>query len=278
MWGVDRRLSSFGLANLRGVPTSGATSTAFVGVAMSFGAEQGLEESVKNPSIKIPAMMPVWMEYVKGTTVIVRKLGMATRRLSQSMPRHGAIMKAPIKTSGTAVATCGTALRSGPMKADKKKRMATTIAIKPVLAPSTIPALLSLAMITGLVPSSAPAMVPSPADAKMEVLLGTPPSRKRPAMPIKPYCTPARSKRATKSMTRLPINMAGSFPLPGAQASKLTAKEESNRGIETRPAGGSARPTHQAQMAMAQMPIKSAPWISPTTNMAEMRQNPASAK
>mmetsp|Transcript_77665 Transcript_77665/g.186336 ORF Transcript_77665/g.186336 Transcript_77665/m.186336 type:complete len:219 (-) Transcript_77665:870-1526(-) len=193
----------------------------FVGVIMwtspvsSFPAD-----TERNASMRMPAMMPLWMEYVNGTTVIVRKDGIAARRLSQSMPLHGAIMKAPIRTSGTEVATRGMQLSTGVRKAEATKRAATTTADSPVRAPSTIPALLSLAMITGLVPSTAPHIVEMAALEKIDLLLGTFPSSRSPAMPIRPYCTPARSKRATKSRIDAPRTMACILPLPGSQQEK----------------------------------------------------------
>mmetsp|Transcript_57211 Transcript_57211/g.185940 ORF Transcript_57211/g.185940 Transcript_57211/m.185940 type:complete len:319 (-) Transcript_57211:721-1677(-) len=275
MCGVENRLT-FGVAISPDL--GGEAALTGVGNVSSAFLLVNFEHSPRNMSIKMPAMMPLWMEYVNGTTVIVRKAGMATRKLSQSMPRQGAIMKAPISTSGTAVATCGMALRTGPMKAERKKRIATTTAMSPVFAPSTMPALLSFAMITGLVPSMAPTIVERPAAEKIEALLGTFPSFSRPAMPMRPYCTPAMSKRATKSMAVEPINMAVRLPLTGSQAAKLTMNVESNLGKSRMPAGGSARPKIQAQPAMAQMPMSIAPWTSPTTNMAEIRRKPASAK
>mmetsp|Transcript_21018 Transcript_21018/g.42263 ORF Transcript_21018/g.42263 Transcript_21018/m.42263 type:complete len:208 (+) Transcript_21018:435-1058(+) len=204
--------------------------------------------------------------------------GMATRKLSQSMPRTGAIMKAPMRTSGTAVATWGTALSRGPMKAESKKSAATTTAIRPVLAPSTMPALLSLAMMTGLVPNTAPTIVARPELAKMEVLLGTVSCLNKPAMPIKPYCTPAKSNNATNNKTAVPTSMATSGFPPSVHAAKLMTKAESNLGIETTADGGSASPTTQLAMAMSQMPMSIAPGILPMTNTAEIIKKPASAR
>mmetsp|Transcript_95271 Transcript_95271/g.171989 ORF Transcript_95271/g.171989 Transcript_95271/m.171989 type:complete len:265 (+) Transcript_95271:271-1065(+) len=186
--------------------------------------------SPRKKSIKMPAIIPLWIEYVNGTTVMVKKDGMAARRSSQSMPRQGAIIKAPMRTNGTAVATCGMDPRRGARKADTKKSTETVTAARPVRAPSIIPALLSLAMITGLVPSSAPTIVPTAALVKIEVLLGTVPFFSSPAMPIRPYWTPAKSKSATKRRTKLPTIMQGSLGLPGAHAEKSTLKAVSNLG------------------------------------------------
>mmetsp|Transcript_25713 Transcript_25713/g.74383 ORF Transcript_25713/g.74383 Transcript_25713/m.74383 type:complete len:375 (+) Transcript_25713:486-1610(+) len=224
----------------------------------------------------MPAMIPEWIEYVKGTTVTVRNDGIATRRLSQSMARMGDIMKAPMRTRGTAVATCGIELSSGVMKADTKKSTDTTKAERPVLAPSMMPALLSFAIITGLVPSRAPHIVPSAALQKIEVLLGTDPFRSRPAISNRPYCTPARSKRATKNRTKLPMTMPWSFPLPGIQPEKSTQNAASDLGTETSPWGASPRPMNQEMTAIELIPISRAPW-TPFTSMAEMRANPATA-
>mmetsp|Transcript_116719 Transcript_116719/g.341707 ORF Transcript_116719/g.341707 Transcript_116719/m.341707 type:complete len:353 (-) Transcript_116719:267-1325(-) len=203
---------------------------------------------------------------------------MATRRLSQLMPWTGDIMKAPISTSGTAVATCGTALNTGPRKAEMRKSTATTTAERPVLAPSTIPALLSFAMITGLVPRSEPTMVPTAAAEKMEALLGTAPSFSSPAIPKSPYCTPARSNKATNSSTRLPMIMPLSLPLPGTQPLKSTAKAASNLGTENAAWGGSAISRTQEVAAMSQMPMSRAPCTPPFTSIAEMAAKPSMAK
>mmetsp|Transcript_8604 Transcript_8604/g.24616 ORF Transcript_8604/g.24616 Transcript_8604/m.24616 type:complete len:302 (-) Transcript_8604:510-1415(-) len=209
---------------------------------------------------------------------MVRNEGMATRRLSQSMPLHGDIMNAPMSTSGTAVATWGTALSKGPMKAERANSTATVTAMRPVLAPSTMPALLSLAMMTGLVPRRDPTIVASPALAKIEVLRGTAPSFSSPAMPMRPYCTPARSKSATKRKTRVPTTIPVSFPLPGAQASKLMDRVAPNSGRATIPAGGGASPVAQAQKAMSQMPTSIAPGTPPDASIAEIAQKPARAR
>mmetsp|Transcript_111142 Transcript_111142/g.313600 ORF Transcript_111142/g.313600 Transcript_111142/m.313600 type:complete len:289 (+) Transcript_111142:332-1198(+) len=228
----------------------------------------------KKMSIKIPATMPLWMEYVNGTTVIVRNAGIAVRRLSQSMLQHGAIMKAPMRTKGTAVATCGTARSSGVMNAEKTKSTETTKADKPVFAPSIIPALLSFAMMTGLVPRRAPAMVLMPALAKMVLLLGTAPSSNSCAIPNKPYCTPAMSNKDTNSNTSVPQTMGISLPPPGAHAEKSKQKAASNLGNESTPLGGGARPRIQAQMAIPQIPRRSAPCMCCPTRSAEMAHIP----
>mmetsp|Transcript_53481 Transcript_53481/g.148247 ORF Transcript_53481/g.148247 Transcript_53481/m.148247 type:complete len:378 (+) Transcript_53481:492-1625(+) len=228
--------------------------------------------------MRMPATMPEWIEYVNGTTVSVRKDGIATRRLSQLMPRTGDIMKAPMRTSGTAVATCGTAASSGAKNAESRKSADTTTAEKPVRAPSMMPALLSFAMITGLVPKSAPTMVPIAELEKMEVLLGTVPSCSKPAMPSRPYCTPARSNSATKSSTRLPMHRPWSLPFPGTQPEKSTANAASNLGTETAASGASVIPKAQEQPAMSQMPMSSAPCTPPLTSIAEMTQKPAIAR
>mmetsp|Transcript_2104 Transcript_2104/g.5675 ORF Transcript_2104/g.5675 Transcript_2104/m.5675 type:complete len:353 (+) Transcript_2104:577-1635(+) len=203
---------------------------------------------------------------------------MATRKSSQLMPPTGDIMNAPMRTSGTAVATCGTAPRSGARKAEMRKRMDTTTAERPVRAPSTMPALLSLAMITGLVPKRAPTMVPTAALEKIDVLLGTVPPRNSPAMPKSPYWTPAKSKSATKSITRLLTMSPWSLPLPGRQLEKSTAKAASNLGMETIDCGGSAMPRTQELPAISQMPISKAPWTPFFTSIAEMAQKPATAR
>lgn len=89
-------------------------------------------------------------------------------RLLNGGPRQGAIINAPMSTRGTEVATRGMELSTGVRNAcvatcrlsrrrtEATKRHATTMADRPVRAPSMIPALLSFAMITGLVPKSAP--------------------------------------------------------------------------------------------------------------------------
>mmetsp|Transcript_64107 Transcript_64107/g.198484 ORF Transcript_64107/g.198484 Transcript_64107/m.198484 type:complete len:337 (-) Transcript_64107:307-1317(-) len=187
-------------------------------------------------------------------------------------------MKAPMRTSGTAVATCGTAPSSGDRNAETRKSKETTTAERPVRAPSTMPALLSFAMITGLVPKRAPTIVPTAALEKMEVLLGTVPPRSKPAMPKSPYCTPARSNSATKSITRLPRTRLWSLPLPGTQPEKSTAKAASNLGMETAACGGSEMPRSQEVPAMSQMPMRRAPWTPPLTSIAEMAQKPGIAR
>mmetsp|Transcript_34852 Transcript_34852/g.63474 ORF Transcript_34852/g.63474 Transcript_34852/m.63474 type:complete len:211 (+) Transcript_34852:564-1196(+) len=208
---------------------------------------------------------------------MVKKEGIAARRLSQSTPEHGAIMKAPIRTSGTEVATRGMELSSGLMKAETTKRKDTTQAESPVRAPSTIPALLSFAMITGLVPRSAPDMVPRAALEKMDLLLGTSPSFSSLAMPIKPNCTPARSNSATKSMTTVPTSMPMNFGPPGVQAEKSIRKAPPKSGQLKTPEGGGESSVHQAHSDIAIMPRMRAP-CTLFTSMAEMRTKPARAK
>mmetsp|Transcript_119197 Transcript_119197/g.282889 ORF Transcript_119197/g.282889 Transcript_119197/m.282889 type:complete len:223 (+) Transcript_119197:432-1100(+) len=222
-------------------------------------------------------MIPLWIEYVKGTTVMVRKEGIAARRLSQSIPLHGAIMKAPIRTRGTEVATRGMELNKGVKNADTRKRPEITRAERPVFAPSTMPALLSLAIMTGLVPMTAPDIVAMAALEKMHWLLGTCPSCSRPAIPIKPYWTPAKSKRATNNSTILPKIMAWSLPLPGSQQEKSSKKPASYLGRLKTPNGASESPVLHAQTDMRQMPTRRAP-CSLLTSIAEIKQNPMRAR
>mmetsp|Transcript_122516 Transcript_122516/g.357753 ORF Transcript_122516/g.357753 Transcript_122516/m.357753 type:complete len:211 (-) Transcript_122516:1101-1733(-) len=136
--------------------------------------------SPSTTSSTTPAVMPWWME--RGTSMIVTKEGMAMRMLFQAMLLLGSIMKAPVMTSGAAAARSGMAVRRGVRKAESANSTAMVTAERPVLAPSRMPALLSFAMTSGLVPSRPATMVPSAEPTMMKRLRGTAPCRRRPAM------------------------------------------------------------------------------------------------
>mmetsp|Transcript_41482 Transcript_41482/g.120105 ORF Transcript_41482/g.120105 Transcript_41482/m.120105 type:complete len:395 (-) Transcript_41482:489-1673(-) len=231
-------------------------------------------------STKMPATIPVWMEYVNGTNVKVTNAGRADLKVFHSMSLAGAIMNAPMKTMGTAVAAMGMAVMMGARKVVNKKNRATTIGMSPVLAPSTMPAQLSAEMMAGLVPSKAPTIVDRPALTKLAFLLraGIAPSSRRPATLMSPCCTPAKSKMATSKKMRLPRAIVPSFPLPGAHPSKLKAKTVSTSGNEATPLGASERPPAHATMDMLHIPTRISPGTMPATNRAAITQNPKKAK
>mmetsp|Transcript_95708 Transcript_95708/g.270861 ORF Transcript_95708/g.270861 Transcript_95708/m.270861 type:complete len:217 (+) Transcript_95708:191-841(+) len=139
------------------------------------------EMKPKNKSRKMPPDIPMCILY--GTTKITTKEGIATRRLSQAILRHGSIINTPVRTIGAAAAMSGMELNKGVKKADNRKSADTTTAERPVRAPSMMPALLSFAITKGLVPSSAPTIVPTATPETMPLLPGTPSNLKRPAIP-----------------------------------------------------------------------------------------------
>mmetsp|Transcript_19054 Transcript_19054/g.43257 ORF Transcript_19054/g.43257 Transcript_19054/m.43257 type:complete len:333 (+) Transcript_19054:374-1372(+) len=218
-------------------------------------------------SRKMPALIPRWME--RGISMMVTKEGIATRRSFHAMPLLGSIMNAPVSTRGAAAARSGMAVSKGAMNAESAKRMATTMAVSPVRAPSMMPALLSFAMTKGLVPSNAPTIVPMAVLAMIPLLCGTPPCFSRPAMLYSPYFTPAMSKSATKSMTEVPTTI---LPVPRSQPTKSNEKSTSNRGAAKICLGGLARPEIQLPAAIVQMPMSRTPFVRPLTSRQDNMQ------
>mmetsp|Transcript_731 Transcript_731/g.1564 ORF Transcript_731/g.1564 Transcript_731/m.1564 type:complete len:299 (+) Transcript_731:612-1508(+) len=206
---------------------------------------------------------------------MVKNDGRPTAGLLQSIPWHGPIMSAPMMMRGTAVADRGTAHRNGEKGAEAKKSTAMTNEESPVRAPSIIVAPLSFATITGLVPKSAPTIVPNP------TLVNTPRSFRssaaRPAAECKPCWTPATSKRHTRSMTRAPSVSAGNSGLPGTHPEKSMYIKASVDGIAKTLLGGGFKPLAQLTVAINIMPASSAPRTRATTN-AVISPRPPRAK
>ena len=83
------------------------------------------------------------IEYVSGIKIIVKKAGIATAILSQSMLFTEPIIDAPIRINTGEIAAIGTDATIGATNSDKAKHNAANTAVNPVLPPTSIPALLS---------------------------------------------------------------------------------------------------------------------------------------
>src|SRR5690606_41930776 len=115
--------------------------------------------------------MPLAVEYVNGIAMIVRKAGIAVLRRRQSRSATPCIISAPTATSAGAVANAGIAVKIGARKSASTNSPAVTTDASPVRPPSSTPAADSTYDVTVLVPSSAPAIVPtaSAANARLEI-------------------------------------------------------------------------------------------------------------
>mmetsp|Transcript_18225 Transcript_18225/g.46647 ORF Transcript_18225/g.46647 Transcript_18225/m.46647 type:complete len:285 (+) Transcript_18225:576-1430(+) len=131
---------------------------------------------------------------------MVRYAGNDSLKLSQSIIPAGPIISAPTMMSAGAVAVGGTAEKTGMKKTDTANQHAITMAVSPVRPPSAMPAQDSLAMITGEVPRTEPAIVAKAEARKAYVEPGSlcVMGSTRPACRPAPNCTPAVSKSATK--------------------------------------------------------------------------------
>mmetsp|Transcript_33743 Transcript_33743/g.100202 ORF Transcript_33743/g.100202 Transcript_33743/m.100202 type:complete len:304 (+) Transcript_33743:149-1060(+) len=268
--GVQQRLSF-----TTGAPPEAADATGKSWVAAGPWSNSPSVRRDINPrrtSEAMPAIMPLWIEC--GTRVMVRKQGIATRRLSHAMLRLGSIMKAPMRISGAAAAMSGTDASRGVVNADIKKSSEVTTEDMPVRAPSMIPALLSLAMISGPTPRSAATIVAMPTLACCRLLSGTLPLLRRPPMLYKPYCTPVMSKIAMKSMARVP-SIKGPTVCFLNQPEKSRVSTVSNDGDAKIWSGGLKMPQTQLPMAIREMLSSRAPSTRTLTRMAETMQKTA---
>eukprot|EP00977_Amphora_coffeiformis_P012481 scaffold3077_cov162-Amphora_coffeaeformis.AAC.40 len=84
-------------------------------------------------------------------------------------------MSAPTMTKAPPTANGGTLARIGAKKMDKKKKKATKMAVRPVRAPASTPAPLSMYEVTGDVPKMAPNIVARASEAYASRALGKSP-------------------------------------------------------------------------------------------------------
>ena len=108
--------------------------------------------------------------------MMVKKAGIASVMSSHSIFVTGVIMNTPTRIKAGAVAALGIDPKSGSRKRERRKRMATTKAVKPVRPPSTTPAEDSTNVVTVEVPNTAPTVVPTESAKRASLTLGIVPS------------------------------------------------------------------------------------------------------
>lgn len=99
------------------------------------------------------------MEYDKVIITMMKKEGMAISTSFQSILMIFSIMDKPTKIKIGAIAAIGTQATNGAKNKEMPKHKAADTAVKPVLPPTSIPILLSIKVVTLLVPRREPMIV-----------------------------------------------------------------------------------------------------------------------
>ena len=111
------------------------------GVAADFQTRMPLSDPAK---LTMPKARPLAMEKVRGMVTTVRKAGMATAGLFQSILPRPDIIIAPTRIRAGVAAAVGMAWTKGARKRVSRKRTPTVTAVRPVRPPAATPAALSI--------------------------------------------------------------------------------------------------------------------------------------
>ena len=117
-----------------------------------------------------PNEIPTERLYVKGIRTSVRKHGMATSWLRQSISLSGASMYDPTKTRAMELAMLGIIERRGDKNMKGRNRNAAVIAVLPVRPPASIPTADSMNAVPELLPTN-PAKIVANASVSSDFLI-----------------------------------------------------------------------------------------------------------
>lgn len=116
------------------------------------------------------------MEYMKAMEVMQMKQGMASVNWFHSILATCCVMKKPTTMRAGAVANEGMVRKRGEKKRDSKNSAPVTMAVRPVLPPSAMPAEDSTKVVMVEVPNMAPMVVPTESARSAPLIPGSFPS------------------------------------------------------------------------------------------------------
>mmetsp|Transcript_97166 Transcript_97166/g.231226 ORF Transcript_97166/g.231226 Transcript_97166/m.231226 type:complete len:251 (-) Transcript_97166:612-1364(-) len=208
----------------------------------------------------MPTKMPAEMEYASGVMQIVKKAGRASRKSPKSMSLTGPIIMLPTKTRQGAVASGGMSSITGTKVGESMKSTAVVTAQSPVRPPSWTPAAVSLWMMTGLVPITAPRPVLKALPKYPYFAPGRKPLlSRRPACCPMPCCTPAVSNTTMKRRQSTAVPNSWGFSNIGVKSKSKICGRSAPAESPAEGWFGLGKPRRCEATAVKQMPSSKAP-------------------